>query len=94
MNDDLQPLIDKILNTIRLDVTNIHIKASGTSVLQPEYQEALTRYYKLLTDAKLAAKEKQLEEALARAEEALSRATPQSAGTSVRPAPSTNAKAG
>lgn len=69
--DDLTQLTDKILATIRLDVTNIHIKASGTNVLPPEYQEALTKYYKLLTDARLASKEKQLEEALQRAEAAL-----------------------
>jgi hypothetical protein len=70
--DDLTQLTEKILATIRLDVTNIHVKASGSSVLPPEYQEALTRYYKLLTDARLASKEKQLEEALQRAEAALS----------------------
>jgi hypothetical protein len=73
--DDLKQLLEKILETIRRDVTNLHVKASGTSPLQPEHQDALVKYYKLLSDTKLAAKERELEEKIARAEEIISRGT-------------------
>jgi hypothetical protein len=70
--EELARLIEKIVATIQRDVDNLFTKASG-NVLQPEHQEALTRYLKILTDVKIAQKEKELEEKLKRAEEALNR---------------------
>lgn len=70
--EDLNKLIEKIVDTIQRDVNQIFIKTSN-GVLQPEHQEALARYYKLLADHKLALKEKELDEKLARAEEILNR---------------------
>jgi len=66
---ELKELTEKLIDTIRLDVTNIRIKASS-AVLQPEHQEALVRYYKAVTDARISAKEAHLDELITRAEEA------------------------
>jgi hypothetical protein len=68
-------LLDKITKAIHRDVENINRQAEkGT--LAPESQEALAKYYKLLTDARLASKERELDEKLKRVEE-LARSSPQ-----------------
>lgn len=72
---NLPLLIEKIIDTIQRDVNNLFVKASG-GILPPEHQEALTRYLKILTDVKLDAKERELDEKLKRAEEILNRGTP------------------
>ncbi len=68
---ELQSLIDKIVDTIQRDVNNIFVKASGAGVLPPEHQDSLVKYFKVLTDHKLSLKEKELEEKIKRAEDAL-----------------------
>lgn len=71
MSDDLNILLEKILTTIRLDVNNIFTQACGSKALEPEYQDALVKYYKLLSDARLASKERALEEKMALIEASL-----------------------
>lgn len=74
MNEELEALRSKILEAIKRDVTNICAKAAS-SALPPEHQEALAKYYKLLSDVRIADKERELNEKIARAEEIINRGT-------------------
>lgn len=73
MNEELKAAAERILLAIQRDITNILVRASGTAVLDPDSQDALIKYYKLLLDARLANKERELEEKILLAEEALAR---------------------
>lgn len=75
MNEDLKALSEKIIATISRDVNNMYVRATGLgkSEITPEDQEALVKYYKLLTDVRIAAKERELEEKISLAEEAIAR---------------------
>lgn len=77
---ELSPLINKIIEAIQRDVNNIYVKASGSSPLSVENQEALVHYLKVLTDARIQFKERELEEKIKRAEEIISRGTIGQAG--------------
>jgi len=88
MND----LTEKIIEAIRRDVNNIFSKTGSGIPLLPEYQEALVKYYKVLTDAKLAAKEAELEEKVKRAEEALNRGQIEAIRAELDPAGKTSRK--
>jgi hypothetical protein len=77
---ELSPLIGKIIEAIQRDVNNIYVKASGSAPLSVENQEALVHYLKVLTDARIQFKERELEEKIKRAEEVISRGTSSQAG--------------
>jgi hypothetical protein len=77
---ELSPLIAKIIQAMQRDVNNIYVKTSGSAPLSVENQEALVHYLKVLTDARIQVKERELEEKIKRAEEVISRGTSSQAG--------------
>ncbi len=68
----MDELLNKIVEVIALDITNIRLKVVSCTV-STEEQDALVKYYRLLRDAKFEAKERDLEEKLKRVEEVLNR---------------------
>lgn len=75
----IDALRNKILETIQRDVNNLFVQSTAKT-LSPESQEALVKYLKAVSDAKIEAKERDLDEALKRADEAIARAEAKTAG--------------